>query len=946
MMKQMVMVASLVTLVGAVEAANLVDNGDFSRCENRRLPPECRAEDGVRTSLFTEDLTWNRCLKAEIARSYTNKAGVVSVSGSAFMGAAGKLGFPVEPGKSYDVSVDLRGSCASVRVSLTFWKGECRNWEDRVSVPVGQGFAAAGKDWKTVRGSVKAPEGAKVAAIQLSFWGSSEKGCGKVKLGDWALADNFRCELSRKNLVSSSGAAAVEVPPRKVLATADGAGVADFYNLRKLQPSDVRTTLRASTDAEGIVLDFEAEEPLELVPGKADKVWSGDSFEFFFVNVDGRLRHFAFSLAGAQYANLGDGKNIRGDGWTVSAQKVDGGWRATARVPFALAGFSGVPEPGVQVKFNVGRNRVKGREFINWVRSDAGYANVAAFGTLVVGDWTSAIRREFGEERTIDSRDAYVRACAEIEAERFKAKLAKFRDMKFSTAVISPISDFSCPFLPEEIFEPATNIRIRAAVNEVKAMPLALANLTDRAEDFLVLLETEVNEYNGDFGLGGFPAGQVKVRRAMRMRDASGDTPTLRFDPLMSANDGACALTVPPHEAGVVWFDFDTKDVRPGTYVGRLRVIPTCEEGRFVRRKGGGWADRDYAGKMQTIPVALVVEPIVLPKRSPIPSGFYMNVPNQEAYDLAADLGAERHLINIWSFPLKGEAPQVAERISNDRAWAAKHGIRPRFDIAYSAYRTFLERCNGKKDPAKTEALWPEYVRNVKRIMNANGVPDEDFFIETLDEPRENDLEDLIRAHKLAKAAVPTVRLCVTIAAWELSERRMNELADVTDEFIFWGRGYFTESWKVKMVEKFRARGGVVRHYMCDTSMRMPLDTYFRHHAWIGERYGLDGNHLYEFSKFVKSFGSTDFKELTYGDIVYYAFGKPVPSVRYMAFREGITDIKYLAAVRAVAGDDPEAKAFLERAAKEVIDLTPRDPKTPDRMREEARRLLLRFTKE
>lgn len=236
------------------------------------------------------------------------------------------------------------------------------------------------------------------------------------------------------------------------------------------------------------------------------------------------------------------------------------------------------------------------------------------------------------------------------------------------------------------------------------------------------------------------------------------------------------------------------------------------------------------------------------------------------------------------------------------------------------------------------------YLRNVKRIMNACGVPDEDYWIETADEPKAENLKMLIRAHRQAKEAVPTVRLCVTIAAWALPEDEMRELAALTDVFIFWGRSHFTDPAKKRLVEEFRARGGTVCHYMCSTSMRLPLDTYFRHHAWIGERYALDGNYLYELSKLVKCFGSTDFKELTAGDILYYAYGKAIPSVRYCAFREGITDVKYLAALRAAAGDDPEVKAFLDQAAKEVLEVSPRDPTTPGRMRERARQLLLNRT--
>ena len=220
MKRRLMSLAGVLVLAGlSADAANLIANGDFSRCENGKPPAECRAEDGVRTTLFTEDLTWNRCLKAEVSRAYTNATThEVSFTGSAFMGAAGKLGFPVEPMKNYDVSVDLRGDGAvPVTLSVTFWKGECRNWEDRVNVPLGEGRYVPGKDWKTVRGLVRAPEGAKLAAIRIEFSGSTAKNRIRLKVGDWILADNFSFALSRKNLGGSASEGGVPVALRKAV---------------------------------------------------------------------------------------------------------------------------------------------------------------------------------------------------------------------------------------------------------------------------------------------------------------------------------------------------------------------------------------------------------------------------------------------------------------------------------------------------------------------------------------------------------------------------------------------------------------------------------------------------------------------------------------------------------------------------------------------------------
>lgn len=65
-----------------------------------------------------------------------------------------------------------------------------------------------------------------------------------------------------------------------------------------------------------------------------------------------------------------------------------------------------------------------------------------------------------------------------------------------------------------------------------------------------------------------------------------------------------------------------------------------------------------------------------------------------------------------------------------------------------------------------------------------------------------------------------------------------------------------------------------------------------------------------------------------------------------MAYREGVTDVKYLAKLREVAGNDPEVKSFLADAARQVIIERPEARDLPAEMRERARELLLRKCKE
>ena len=56
--------------------------------------------------------------------------------------------------------------------------------------------------------------------------------------------------------------------------------------------------------------------------------------------------------------------------------------------------------------------------------------------------------------------------------------------------------------------------------------------------------------------------------------------------------------------------------------------------------------------------------------------------------------------------------------------------------------------------------------------------------------------------------------------------------------------------------------------------------------------------------------------------------------------------MKYLAKLKAVAGDVPEVKKFLADAPIRVLDTERHDKTAPDRMRAEAARLILKYTKD
>ena len=164
----------IATAVGAVLAANLavaenlVPEGDFTRVADSLAPLVYNASGpGGRLSLFCEPLTWNCCGKLEVCPTETNRNGHLVYNAIAAIGSEGrKTGFPVTPGKTYDFSLELKGSPLGVGVGVhswttDYWQSDCRQEPTSLKGVVVQ------KDWTLYKGSFKIPEGKTRAALTL-----------------------------------------------------------------------------------------------------------------------------------------------------------------------------------------------------------------------------------------------------------------------------------------------------------------------------------------------------------------------------------------------------------------------------------------------------------------------------------------------------------------------------------------------------------------------------------------------------------------------------------------------------------------------------------------------------------------------------------------------------------------------------------------------------------
>jgi hypothetical protein len=539
-----------------------------------------------------------------------------------------------------------------------------------------------------------------------------------------------------------------------------------------------------------------------------------------------------------------------------------------------------------------------------------------------------------------------------VRSDRFARLLEAIAESKESLRIAPyPVeADPSCPFLPFELADPPEKIVFRAAVNEKKPLPIAIGNMTASFAQYRVILETDprriagtsVFSDNGDFGLEGFPQEKITVREALRFKDTEEAPVSTRLDPLVGVNE-ASVISVPPKEAGAVWFDFDTYDVQPATYRGRLRVIP-LNEGSVYKRKDGRYIRERTNEKI--IPVEFTVDPIILPREAVRPAHLCSPCESEQSFQLESDIGARLYAIPTGLFRPEavGNPESPARRmIARYRQWVADRGVTITFFVKYDALNVSQTIFNPKRDPDKKWAAWEQYVRTLAQVMEEAGVQFENYYVLIRDEPYNKELETVREAHQRLKRLYPQMR--TYISACERIEGKidyLDYLGETTDLWSLTSRMYGSEQTVAKLHALKAKYGTKLLHYLCNTSVKEPLSGYFRRHCWRGEHWGLDADMLYHFNIWnFGHYGELSFKVVPQGEISYKAGNRFVPSVRYMAYREGVTDIKYVQALREKRGGEPAVQEFLRDAVRDVVVGDTSSMELPRRMREKIRTMLL-----
>ena len=955
------------TVLSVFADTALLQNGDFNGKDHLADITVNQDRGKIRVSKVTEDLSWNKCVKMEIA-AFREKNGKKELSCGLIFGKNGKnCGVPVKPGTRYKFSLDLKGTRGVGFWVLEFDAPTTYFWKGKAIRPLPKGAAASPKAWTRVNGSFKTGPKTRFIGLKVQFWADSSQMKTMPSVGDYVMADNIRIE-EQKSLETAIPAAADAAPavPRPAL-TLPAETVLTLPQ-RKDPAEHLQLPVRITCDDQGIV--FTAELPPArpgLVPVRENGMglWKDDVVELFFAPpVKDRLyTQFAISSGGGRYRGTGqpDGKF---DLWTGKTEQADGKRICTMNIPWKLIGYSSRPPAGTALGINIGIFLNKNNYAYAPVKTS--FSDVDHFASIIFGSREDYLKRETAllkkdapetllkdiEKLEKNTEEDPGKIIAVVQTLRRKILSARMGKAPFLAARLPVTWQYTSPIAvnPEHLIR--EKISLTAAGNEIAMLPLAILNRTGKTAAYRVIVHADAKNFSTAerTGLGnGFPAKNITFREALPVKDSEADHPGIIYDPLPKMNE-AQVIVIPPREIGIVWLEFDCGGVEPGNYPGSIRIIPLSEPAQFT--------NGNYKGQMRDYPLNVEVLPFKLP--SPRPQNMFQQVVSREYFLMTCRLGTPALSVNSWNFRFKfdkkgdltnGSSPAAVNAFKAAQAMFADapEGVKPRYKVGASMYKIFKKICLPKEIKVfspEWENCWRNYLKAFRKLTDGCGIPPEQIEIELVDEPRIKYEKEYFTMTKIAAETLPDAHFSMTWgpANFGFGAEKIAPFVPYIRQHNF-HHHLLADPAIVSLLRKIQANKKLVTSvYECSTNIRELLHTYFRLHPWTARINHFDCLGFYTFTQTGWGRpGASDWKLTHLGAITYRSDDHCIPSIRMYALLQGVTDIRYWDALLPYQ-NDPETAAFLKTAPAEIL-RNRHDPEQPDRFRAGAVKLLKRLTK-
>lgn len=318
--------------------------------------------------------------------------------------------------------------------------------------------------------------------------------------------------------------------------------------------------------------------------------------------------------------------------------------------------------------------------------------------------------------------------------------------------------------MPPALARPPT-LTIAAARNEYAHAVLNVTNLTDRAIELQLDGTLPGQAGRARSGLDT-TVQKLAVHQPKLLGKALKDLPEKEDGlamPLVELN-GLSTFFVRPFSTRQVWVTVQTRDVRPGTRRGRLRLVPLSAPLPPV-----------------DVPWELTVWPVAIADEAPI--GVF-------CFDYAGDCEwMKSYKINLWfrgAFPHKleldadGKLKPYKTDIGRVKQRMADGARRFLFSYGYSG--SFIKWA----EQNKIEYMSPQFRRLFKEILSrmvsewlAAGLTYEDFALQSIDEAHGRQVQQVIDTTPLIRKVDPKVRVGMTIMTGLAELKKMAPHVDV-----------------------------------------------------------------------------------------------------------------------------------------------------------------------
>lgn len=885
-------------------------------------------EGHIKASQFVEDLTWNKCLKLEIKNVPDG-----TVSGNAIFGKKDKLiGIPVKPDTLYTFSFEAKGTVPSflARASLFYDEGD---WQENLKIIQSSlGSAKLTGEWTRYEGTFLTDANTKRAALFITLWGDAKQQKDfSWEPGQFLLIDNI--SLKEKSSPLAIGAETkLELVP-----------VLFAPSLANKLEGELPFSIKLGKEMIAVTVELPLGTPKTVVKTNGIEIWKDDVAELFFgpLKSDRVLSQFCIASGGGRYMGNGQIELKNYDSWIGKVEDRT----FTFKIPYKLLGYEEPPVDGMEIAFNLGVQA--GGKVYSLPPVKGKFHDVTRYNLLIFGTLDDYLKRNCPPNEIANlTRLAPGEAIGKMRQLKKQLALEKLGKMPFLLLRYPVTNGFSLPLDFSEknlVIEP---IELRAAINEHKALPVAIINRTAKPETYRVVIHPNLGQSTVDFtGLtNNFPSGNITMREALRVKDSDASGAGSIFDPLPLMNQ-AQTITIAPGETGLIWLEFNCKNVEPGKYFGAIRVIPLQEIAIVTRDK--------YKGEMRDYPLKLEVLPITLQPLTA--NGTWCNHNSENSFTCYQALSPGPIMIDPWSIPFRfdekgnviNQLPELVKSLHNEYILFKKHNINSalKFIIGYSTYSIMVRAHLNKKinhDSPECYTAWRNYLKSIAELMKEAGINESEYGFELFDEPHGENFTRDLKVCRIAKETLPNANFYMTWAPhnYGYTPEMIRKFIPYVNHHLFHHLLLLDPTY-MKVVEEVKSNPQThYGFYSCSTSMRESLHRYYRLIGWKGFRTEAETYHVYIFCESPwGELGATNWKAAAEGGLTLRSGNDQIPTIRYEALREGFTDIQYMEAL-ARKHKDPATQKFIHDATERVVVNNAHDSVEPDRVRAEIVKLL------